>query len=57
MGDIGLVIIQDLCFVLVEIMGSLMMQDSELESDGIGKAEEEEENRCTRAPRGAMSVP
>ena len=33
------------------------MRDSEWEGKGIGKAEEEEENGCTRAPRGAMSVP
>lgn len=54
MGDTGLVIILDLCFLLVEII----MQDQEWEGDGIGKAEEEEgENGWTRAPRGAMSFP
>lgn len=56
MGYIGFVIILDLCFRLAEIMGSLMMQDSDWEGGGIGKAEEEEENGCTHAPRGAKSV-
>lgn len=41
-GDIGLVIILALCFLLVEIMGTLMRRGSEWEGDGIGKAEEEE---------------
>lgn len=36
---------------------NLMMQDSEWEGDGIGKSVKEEENGCTRVPRGAMSVP
>jgi len=44
MGDIGLIIILDLYFLLVEIMGSLVVQASEWEGGRVGKAEEEEEN-------------
>lgn len=43
-GDTGLVIILGLWFFLGEVMESLAMPDLEWEGDGVGEAEEEEEN-------------